>query len=153
MRAITDADLPTVTSFWVAAWQRTLPAIDFAARAPWLATHLGRLAAAGVQVLCAVDADDHPIGLLTIDAATGHIDQLAVAPDHFGTGIAEALLAQAHRRGPGHLHLTVNQDNPRAVAFYTRAGFGIVAEGVNPHSGLRTWDMVSPNRKLKSPSG
>ena len=128
----------------MAAWQATLPQIDFTARASWLATHLATLQARGVMLLCATDAEDRAFGLVTIDASSGELDQLAVAPHAFGRGVATALLAEAKRLAPGFARLTVNQDNPRAVAFYRREGFRIVGQGANPNSGLQTWDLIWP---------
>ena len=155
IRPYTPDDLPAISALWVAAWQVTLPAIDFAARAAWLEQHLPTLIANGTLVLCAVDAADAPHGFATLDPATGDMDQLAVAPAAFGQGIAGALLTEIKRRAPGRVRLTVNQDNPRAVAFYRREGFTIVAEGANPNSGLRTWDMAWPiaSATAASPAG
>ncbi len=122
-----------------------MPAIDFAARLAWFDRHLGGLRAAGAIILCAVDASDRAIGFATIDPVTGEMDQLAVAPDAFGTGAAPALLAEVKRRAPGRVWLSVNQDNPRAVRFYTREGFRVVGSGVNPISGLGILNMEHPS--------
>ena len=137
-------DQRDLARLWCAAWQATMPAIDFVARLPWLETHLAGLQAAGVLILCAVDAGDRAIGFATIDPTTGEMDQLAVAPDAFGAGVAPALLAEVKRRAPQRVVLSVNQDNPRAVRFYAREGFRVVGTGVNPGSGLGILHMAWP---------
>ena len=73
--------------------------------------------------------------------ARAYLDQLAVAPEAKGSGAASLLLTEARRLSPGSLTLDVNQDNSRALRFYEREGFERIAEGINPHSGLRTWRL------------
>ncbi len=138
------ADQPALARLWCAAWQITLPAIDFAARLGWFTPHLAGLRAAGAVILCAVDADDQAIGFATIDLVTGEMDQLAVAPDAFGAGVAAALLAEVKCRAPGRVWLSVNSDNPRALRFYGREGFRAVGTGINPGSGLGILNMEWP---------
>lgn len=148
VRQFRPDDMPALAALWVAAWEATLPAIDFAARLPWLEHHLARLQAAGVLVLCAVDADDRPLGFATLDPLSGEMDQLAVAPAAFGGGVAAALLAAvkaaAPHRAQGRVVLSVNQDNPRAVRFYLREGVRVVGGGVNAGSGLAISRMEWP---------
>ncbi len=139
-----DGDFPALAALWVAAWRATLPAIDFAARLPWLAQHLAGLRARGVRVICAVDADDVPEGFATLDATSGEMDQLAVAPAAFGGGVATALLAAVKAGGPGRVVLSVNRDNPRAMRLYLREGFRVVGDGVNAGSGLAICHMAWP---------
>jgi putative acetyltransferase len=69
----------------------------------------------------------------------GHIDQLCVAADAWGSGAAGVLLNAVKRLSGGSLTLEVNQDNPRAVRFYEREGFRRAGEGRNASSGLSTW--------------
>jgi putative acetyltransferase len=78
-------------------------------------------------------------GFVTLEQESGHIDQLAVAPEYWAQGAAQALIAEAKRRSPHLLKLEVNQDNLRAARFYEREGFTRRAAGVNPNSGLKTW--------------
>ena len=137
-------DHPAIARLWHAAWQATMPAIDFSARLDWLEAHLARLRADGVVILCAVNEADQAIGFATIDPATGDMDQLAVAPEAFGAGVAIALLGEVKRRAPGRVVLSVNRDNPRAVRFYAREGFRTIGTGVNPGSGLGILHMEWP---------
>ena len=135
VRPLAAGDMPVVLDLWVEAWAATLPQIDFAARRDWLAARLDALARAGARLIVA-ELDARPAGLLTLDPATGEIDQLAVAREAWGTGVADALLAEARRLSPDGLSLTVNADNPRAIRFYERQGFVRTGTGVNPASGL-----------------
>jgi len=116
-----------------------MPAIDFEARRAWLVEHLTALQTRGVETTCAVDAASGALaGFMTLDRATGHIDQLAVATGHWGKGAAAALLDDAKRRATT-LTLEVNQGNPRAMRFYEKNAFRRAGPGVNPTSGLKTW--------------
>lgn len=134
--AVAD-DRPALLDLWVAAWRAAMPAIDFEARRPWIAGHLDDLAAAGARVVVA-ERDGAPAGFVTIDAARGRIDQLAVGPAHQGGGVADGLMACAKALAPAGLALDVNADNPRALRFYARHGFTRVSAGTNPRSGLPT---------------
>ncbi len=136
--AMNDAHLPAIADLWVASWAATLPAIDFEARRGWLLDHLDEAVAAGAVIRVALVETGEAVGFVLIDPATGYLDQIAVHPDQWGAGIAEALIEAARRLSPGVVVLDVNADNPRAVAFYTRQGFREIGRGVNPRSGLAT---------------
>jgi putative acetyltransferase len=118
-----------------------MPAIDFRARKPWFLDRLRALEAAGAVTTCAFDGSDQLLGFVSFDPATAYLDQLAVAPEAKGSGAARLLLNEARRLSPGGLTLDVNQDNARALRFYEREGFEKIAEGTNPHSGLKTWRL------------
>lgn len=134
------AHLPELTDLWIAAWAKAMPAIDFEARRGWFVDHLVKMHEKGVTVTCAFDESNGAMaGFITLDPASGHIDQFAVAPGYWSAGAADALMADAKSRAPGDLRLEVNQDNPRAVRFYEKHGFHRRAAGVNPNSGLKTW--------------
>src|SRR6266481_2276318 len=74
------------------------------------------------------------IGFVTIDSK-GYLDQLVVAPEHWGTSLANALVDEVKRLSPGGITLLVNTDNTRAIRFYERNGFVPAGEDVNPTSG------------------
>lgn len=140
LAAFEPSRLSELTDLWIAAWAAAMPAIDFDARRAWFVDHLSAMHARGVEVTCAYDAANGALaGFITLDRATGHIDQLAVTPHHWGAGAASALISHAKAHAPGALHLEVNQDNLRAVRFYEKHGFRRRAEDVNPNSGLATW--------------
>ena len=133
------AHLPELTDLWIESWIAAMPDIDFEARRVWFVDHLTALRDRGAEVTCAFDGRTGTMaGFITMDRASGHIDQLAVAPAYWGEAAATALL-QYIKRPAAHLHLDVNQDNPRAVRFYEREGFRRTAAGINPNSGRKTW--------------
>lgn len=136
--AMNDAFLPEIADLWVASWTKTLPSIDFEARRRWLVDHLDEAVKAGATIRVAVVETGDVVGFVLIDPATGYLDQIAVHPDRWGAGIAEALIREAARLSPDRIVLDVNADNPRAVAFYARQGFREIGRGVNPRSGLAT---------------
>jgi GNAT superfamily N-acetyltransferase len=55
-------------------------------------------------------------------ARDGWLEHLYVAPEHQGTGVGTALLADARARTEGPLHLWVFQVNDRARRFYEHHG-------------------------------
>lgn len=136
--AMNDAFLAPLADLWVASWAKTLPQIDFEARRGWLLDHLDEAVAQGAQLRVAIVETGEVVGFVLIDPATGYLDQIAVHPDQWGAGIAEALIAAARRLSPERVVLDVNADNPRAVAFYQRLGFREIGRGTNPRSGLAT---------------
>jgi putative acetyltransferase len=138
LRAFEPADMDGVADFWVAAWNATGLPIDFAARREWLVGRLARLAKEGAAILVGLDAQERPAGLVTVDPASGAVDQLCVAPSERGGGLARALVDEAKRRAPGVVDLEVNIANLRARRFYEREGFLVVGVGTSPVSALPT---------------
>jgi len=134
-------DLGAILEFWVASWTLTMPEIDFEARRQWLATHLEGLHAEGAHIRVAVE-HGALVGFVTIDPANGHLDQICVAPDWWGRGVAEALLDAARAISPTRLMLDVNADNARAIRFYVREGFVETEKSINPRSELPILRMV-----------
>lgn len=135
-----SAHLPEMIDLWVAGWSATLPAIDFETRRGFIVDHLGALEDAGARIRLAFDAANGTLaGFVVVHPETGYLDQLAVGPDYWGSGVAAALLAEARRLSPARLVLDVNRDNPRAVRFYEREGFRRIGESTNPRSGLPIW--------------
>jgi putative acetyltransferase len=141
LRDYAEADLPALVDLWVAAWRETGFAIDFDARREWLGNHLRMLSGHGAAIVVGLDAEGAPAGFVTIDAKTGALDQLCVAPSERGSGLARALLDEAKRRSPGAVELEVNEANARALRFYEREGFDPVSRGSSALSGLPTLKM------------
>lgn len=137
--AFVPGHLPEAVDLWIEAWSRTMPAIDFEARRVWLVEHLGAMAAQGVVITCAFDANDGRMAGFITRAPDGHIDQLVAGVHAWGSGAARALLEGAKRAAGGTLYLDVNQDNPRALRFYEREGFRRLGAGRNARSGFATW--------------
>ncbi len=115
-----------------------MPEIDFEARRGWLDRHLDDSVRSGTIVLVADLGGDGPVGFVTLDTRRGYIDQLAVAPSHQGSGVADMLMAAAKDLSPTVLALDVNRGSVRALRFYARQGFRAIATGRNPNSGLPT---------------
>ncbi len=135
LRLFQQQDLPSVLDLWTEGWSRTIPAIDFAARRPWLEDRLEEHIRAGANVTVA-EARPHTIlGVIVVDPASGQIDQIAVAPAEWGTGVGRLLLEHAKSLRPEGLSLDVNLDNPRAIRFYEREGFRRVGGGPQPALG------------------
>jgi putative acetyltransferase len=141
LRDFVEADLPALIDLWVAAWRETGFSIDFEARREWLGNHLRTLRGDGAAIVVGLDAEGAPAGFVTIDAKTGALDQLCVAPSEHGSGLALALLDEAKRRSPGAVELEVNEANARALRFYEREGFAAVSRGMSALSGLPTLKM------------
>jgi putative acetyltransferase len=76
------------------------------------------------------------VGFFTLDQATCYLDQIVVAPPHWGTQVGAALIAEAKRLSPAGLELDVNTDNARAIRFYQKHEFAVTGRGVNPISGM-----------------
>ncbi len=122
----------------MAAWQVTLPQIDFEARRDWLDRRLDEGQRSGTVALVATFDGAPPVGFVTVDPRRGYLDQLAVAPAHRGSGVADLLMGAAKHLSPSVLELQVNRDNLRALGFYRRHGFRTIATGCNSRSGLPT---------------
>jgi putative acetyltransferase len=118
---------------WLRTWQAAYPSIDFAERLTWWRTRWRNELVPSARVTVAEDGRGL-IGFVTIDA-TGYLDQLVVTPDVWGSSVADALMQEAMRQSPNGISLLVNTDNARAIAFYTRQGFAVAGEDVNPVSG------------------
>ena len=136
LRDFAEADLPALIDLWVAAWKATGVPIDFDARRGWIENCLAALRAGGAEIVVGLDAQGKPAGFVTIDPRSGVLDQLCVAPDERGSGLAVALMEEAKRRSPQAIELKVNEANPRAKRFYEREGFEVVGRGVSSLSGL-----------------
>jgi putative acetyltransferase len=141
IRDFAEADLPALVDLWVAAWSEIGLSIDFDARRAWLISRLRALRAGGAELIVGFDANGPPTGFAAIDAKSGYLDQLCVAPAEQGSGLASALLDEAKRRSPDVIDLDVNEMNARARRFYEREGFAVVGRGFNPQSGLPTIKM------------
>lgn len=139
IRPFTPAKAEALAALWVEAWSHTMPGINFEDRKPWLLARLEEFSERNISIAIAeVSEGGTPLGFLTLDPCSGELDQIAVARLHWGTGVLKALLDHAKSHAPGVLWLTVNRDNPRAIAAYEREGFRKSGEGVNPASGLPT---------------
>jgi putative acetyltransferase len=131
---------------WRRSWQQAYPAIDFSARLAWWQARwrdelVGR---AHVEV---AEIGNELVGFVTVDRS-GYLDQIVVAPQAWGSGVAAALIAQAKRRSPSGLTLHVNVDNARAIGFYRKHGFTVAGHDINPYSGAAV--LIMDWRPVKS---
>ncbi len=134
-----DADWPALLDLWVRAWRSIYEDIDFDARRDWLVVHVAGLEAKGAATLMLFEeAGPAPAGFVTIDPASGWLDQICVRPDLFGAGAAQALIGAARSVSPARVRLDVNADNARAIRFYEREGFLCVGDGPTSFSGRPT---------------
>jgi putative acetyltransferase len=135
LRSYTPADEDAAIELWRRTWARHYPHIDFNARVNWWRERWRQELLPVAHVVLA-ESGGALTGFVTIDPKTGYLDQIVVAPEHWGTGIAEALLDEAKRLSPEGLELLVNKDNSRAIRFYEKHGFAYSGEDKNPVSGI-----------------
>lgn len=138
LRDFDERDLPALVDLWVAAWRASGFDIDFEARRAWLVHRFGAHRAEGGAIVVGLDEFGQLAGFVTLDQESGYLDQLCVAPDARGSGLARALLDQAKRLAGGAVELDVNEANERACRFYEREGFVLVTRGASALSGLPT---------------
>jgi putative acetyltransferase len=133
LRPYRATDEDAAIALWLETWQQAYPSIDFAARVNWWRERW-RSELVPKAAIVVGEASGALIGFVTIDAS-GYLDQLVVAPDRWGSQLANALVDEAKRLSPDRITLLVNKDNARAIRFYERNGFVHAGEDVNPTSG------------------
>ena len=133
LRPYRSEDEDAAIALWLETWQQAYPSINFAARLAWWRQRWRSELVPNAAIVVAEQAGAL-IGFVTIDAS-GYLDQLVVAPDHWGSALAKALVDEAKRLSPDRITLLVNTDNIRAIRFYERNGFDHAGEDVNPTSG------------------
>jgi putative acetyltransferase len=140
LRPYAAADEDAAIELWRRTWQLTYPQIDFNARLDWWRErwHSELVTTATITV---AEADGKLAGFVTVDEKTFDLDQIVVAPEAWGSGLASALLAEAKRLSPNGLDLHVNKDNMRAIHFYEKHGFAISGEAINWRSGAPVHKM------------
>jgi len=134
LRAYDGADEDAAIELWRRTWQQHFPQIDFTAREPWWRERWRQELVPVARIVIA-EQSGALVGFVTVDPKTGYLDQIVVAPEHWGSGIALALLDEAKRLSPSGLELLVNKDNARAIRFYEKHGFEYAGEDKNPVSG------------------
>jgi len=141
LRPYTDADEETAIELWRRTWQVTYPELDFEARLPWWRERWRNTLVPNNTVTVAEESSTL-LGLVIVDPRNRYLDQVVVAPEAWGSGVAQALMAEAKRISPSGLDIFVNQDNSRAIRFYEKQGFAFAEEDVNPISGRPVNKMV-----------
>jgi putative acetyltransferase len=133
LRPYRTEDEDAAIALWGHTWQVAYPDIDFAARVAWWRERWRGELVPDAAIIVAEQAGALA-GFVTIDP-TGYLDQLVVAPEHWGSELATRLVDEAKRLSPGGITLLVNTDNARAIRFYERNGFLRAGADVNPTSG------------------
>ena len=140
LRRYRRADEEAAIELWRRTWQAAYPELDFTARLDWWRKRWRSELVPSAMIVLA-ESDGLLAGFVTVDQKTGYLDQIVVATEHQGRGIADALLAEARRLSPTGLDLHVNQDNARAIRFYQKHGFAMTGTDVNPRSGAPIYTM------------
>jgi putative acetyltransferase len=140
LRPYEPADEEAAIELWRRTWRQHYPQIDFDARVEWWRDRW-RTELAPVAAITVAEADGKMVGFVTVDPKTFDLDQIVVAPEAWGGGVASALIAEAKRLSPNGLDLHVNKDNFRAVRFYEKQGFVISGEALNWRSGAPVHKM------------
>jgi len=141
LRPYSPADEDAAIELWRRTWQLAYPQIDFTARLDWWRQRW-RDELVPVATITVAEASDGPmLGFVTVDPATFDLDQIVVAPEAWGMGVASALLAEGKRISPAGLDLHVNKDNVRAIRFYEKQGFVVSGEAINWRSGAPVHKM------------
>jgi putative acetyltransferase len=141
LRPYTAADEDAAIELWRRTWQKTYPDLDFDARLPWWRERWRNSLVPNTTIIVAEESTAM-LGLVTVDARNRYLDQVVVAPEAWGSGVAQKLLAEAKRVSPSGLDIFVNQDNQRAIRFYEKHDFAVAGEDVNPMSGRPVNKMV-----------
>ena len=134
LRPYAAADEAAAIELWRRSWQEAYPDIDFATRVDWWRERWRQELIPHAAIVVA-EANAEIVGYVTVDRTSGYLDQIVVAPEHWGRVAAAMLLDEAKRLSPSRLELLVNKDNARAIRFYEKHGFRYAGEDVNPVSG------------------
>jgi putative acetyltransferase len=148
LRPYASADEAAAIELWRRTWQAAYPDIDFAARLAWWRERW-RTALVPACTIMVVETSDGAagvpppgmVGFVTVNPATGYLDQLVVAPEAWGSEVARTLIDAAKQVAPAGLDLHVNQDNVRAIGFYKKHGFAISGTDINARSGKLLFTM------------
>jgi putative acetyltransferase len=140
LRPYAPADEDATVELWRRTWQQHYPQIDFSQRVDWWRNRW-RSEIAVVATITVAVADRTVIGFVTVDPRTLDLDQIVVAPEAWGMGVAAALIDDAKRISPQGLDLHVNTDNARAIRFYEKHGFAISGSALNWRSGAPVHKM------------
>jgi len=140
LRPYEAADEDAAIDLWLRSWQAAYPGLDFTSRLDWWRARWRNELVPKTTIVVA-EAEARLAGFVTVDPRNGYLDQLVVAPQAWGSGLAATLMTKAKALAPARLELQVNQDNKRALRFYRKQEFTIVGESVNPQSGRPTYVM------------
>jgi putative acetyltransferase len=137
LRRYTASDEAAAIELWRRTWQIAYAHLDFSARLAWWRERWRNELVPNATITVAERDDESGeiSGFVTVERSNGYLDQIVVAPEAWGSGLAAALIEEAKRCAPEGLDLLVNQDNARAIRFYEKHGFVIAGADVSPMSG------------------
>ena len=141
LRRYTSADEDAAIELWRRTWLHAYPQIDFNTRVDWWRRRW-REELVPVATITVAEANGKMLGFVTVDPGSFDLDQIVVAPEAWGMGVAAALIVEAKRISPRGLDLHVNTDNARAIAFYEKHGFAIAGDAFNWRSGAPVYKMT-----------
>ena len=141
LRPYMPADEDAAIELWRRTWQLHYPQINFAERVDWWRQRWRDQLVPAATVTIA-ESGGRMVGFVTVDPRSFDLDQIVVAPEAWGIGVAAALIAEAKRISPHGLDLHVNTDNTRAIRFYEKHGFAISGEAINWRSGAPVHKMI-----------
>jgi putative acetyltransferase len=133
LRPYRAEDEDAAIALWLETWRQAYPDIDFGARVAWWRERWQNDLVPNAAIIV-TEQSGALTGFVTIDRK-GCLDQLVVAPAHWGSELGNALVDEAKRLSPDRITLLVNTDNTRAIRFYERNGFVQTGGDVNPTSG------------------
>jgi putative acetyltransferase len=140
LRPYAPDDEEAAIELWRRTWELAYPRINFNARVDWWRRRW-REELVPVATITVAETDGDLIGFVTVDPLSFDLDQIVVAPEAWGMGVASALIAEAKRISPAGLDLHVNTDNVRAIRFYEKQGFVLAGEALNWRSGAPVHKM------------
>ena len=94
LRPYSTADEDAAIELWRRTWSSHYPHLDFNARQPWWRERWRNELVPSARIAVA-ERDGAIIGFVTIDPKTMYLDQIVVAPEHWGSDVALALLDEA----------------------------------------------------------
>ena len=91
LRPYSAADEDAAVELWRRTWQKHYAHIDFNARIAWWRNRWRNELVPAARIMLA-DIDGALAGFVTVDPKTTYLDQIVVAPEHWGSDVALALL-------------------------------------------------------------
>jgi putative acetyltransferase len=134
LRLYKPADEDAAIELWRRTWQQHYPHLNFTERVDWWRTRWRTELVPAARIVIA-ELSGAMVGFVTVDPNTMYLDQIVVAPEHWGSDVALTLLDEAKWISPQGLDLLVNKDNARAIRFYQKHGFVYAGDDKNPVSG------------------
>ena len=134
LRPYTPADEGAAIELWRRTWAHHFPHIDFNARVQWWRERWRQELVPVAHVVLA-EIDDALAGFVTVDPKTMYLDQIVVAPEHWGSPVALALLDEAKRLSPQRPRSPGQQGQRARHPLLRKARIQICRRGQEPRVG------------------